>query len=83
MTLSPAARAAGIAAVQSFFRDERDEAVGDLHAGFLLDAVVAAVGPALHEAAVRAVQNHLQAVVADLDVAVPPPEAAPRAPRRR
>lgn len=67
------ARARGVDAVVAFFRDERDEAIGELQAGFLLDAVVAAVGPDLHEAAVRAVQRHLGDVVADLDVSVPPP----------
>lgn len=76
--LPDTARAEALAAVQAFFQFERDETIGDLHAGFLLDAVVAHVGPAAYDAGVRAAQAHLLSVVSDLDAVVFAPVLAPR-----
>ena len=71
LTLSAdAARDAAIEAVQAFFERERDETVGALQAGFLVDAVLAAAGPAVYNRGVRDAQTHLLAVVGDLDAVV-------------
>lgn len=76
--LTDTARAAALAAVQAFFQSERDETIGDLQAGFLLDAVVAHVGPAAYDAGVRDAQAHLLRVVSELDAVVLAPAPAPR-----
>lgn len=63
-------RDAAIEAVQVFFQRERDETVGALQAGFLVDAVLAAAGPAAYNRGVRDAQAHLLRVVGDLDAVV-------------
>ncbi len=76
--LSDPARADATSAIQNFFQTERDEHIGDLQAGFLLDAVLAHVGPAAFDAGVRAAQAHLIGVVSELDTVVFAPAPAPR-----
>ncbi|HEX8299901.1 MAG TPA: DUF2164 family protein [Rubricoccaceae bacterium] len=76
VSLPAPGRSLAIEAIQVFFRDERDERIGDLQAGFLLDAVLAAAGPAVFNAGVQAAQAHLLSVVGDLDSVVFEPEAA-------
>ena len=63
--LSPSARAAAVEAVQVWFQTERDETIGDLQASFLLDAVLAAAGPAVYNAGVRDAQAHLLRLVGE------------------
>ena len=67
-----------VAAIQAWFRDERDETIGELQAGFLLDFVLAEVGPTMYDRAIRDAQTHLRRVVDDLDVALPAPVARRR-----
>ncbi len=76
--LSDTARAEAVATIQAFFQSERDETIGDLQAGFLLDAVVAHVAPAAYDAGVRDAQAHLLHVVSELDAVVFAPAPAPR-----
>lgn len=78
VTIPAAARADALSAVQAFFQSERDEVIGELQAGFLLDAVLAHVGPAAYDAGVRAAQGHLLRVVSELDAVVFAPAPAPR-----
>jgi uncharacterized protein (DUF2164 family) len=66
--------------IKHYFRTERDEEIGDLQAGFLLDFVLETVGPSIYNRAVRDAQAKLQTAVADLDVTLHRPEAA--SPRR-
>ena len=61
-------RAEAVASVQSFFRDERDEEVGALAAGVLLDHVLAEVGPVLYNRGVADAQARVHAQVATLEV---------------
>lgn len=68
--------------IKHYFRTERDEEIGDLQAGFLLDFVVETVGPSIYNRAIRDAQDRLQATVADLDVTLYQPEAGPSADRR-
>ncbi len=67
-----------IEAVQVFFQSERDETVGALQAGFLVDAVLAAAGPAVYNRGVRDAQTHLLSVANDLDTVVFETEPASR-----
>lgn len=73
--MTDATRARLVAALQGFFVDTVDEDLSTLHAGLLLDFVLAHVGPVVFEDAVRDVQAHLRTVVGDLDVVVLPPSA--------
>ena len=76
LSLPATVRREAIAAVQAFFQAERDEHIGDLQAGFLLDAVLAHAGPAAYDAGVRDAQTYLRGIVEDLDTVVvaPPPQ---------
>lgn len=76
--LPDAVRDLAIEAVQMFFQSERDESVGALQAGFLVDAVLAAAGPAVYNRGVRDAQTHLLSVVNDLDTVVFKTEPASR-----
>lgn len=75
MTLDDATRTRLVEALQGFFLDTLDDDLSTLHAGLLLDFVLAHAGPVVYEQAVRDVQTHLRTVVGDLDVAVLPPAA--------
>lgn len=68
VTLPDDARAQAIAALQTHFRDERDEALGVIAAGDLVDWFLKEVGPAVHNRAVRAAQERLQGQLAELDL---------------
>ena len=61
-------RKAHVRALQAHFRDERDEEIGDLQAGFLLDFVLAQIGPSVYNAAIRDAQAHLRQTANDLDL---------------
>jgi uncharacterized protein (DUF2164 family) len=61
--------------IKHYFRTERDEEIGDLQAGFLLDFVLETIGPSIYNQAVRDAQAKLQTAVADLDVTLYRPEA--------
>ena len=72
MTLPAPTRARLVETLRAWLRDELDVDAGDLQAGFLLDHVLAHVGPEVYALALRDAQDHLRAVVDDLDVAVMP-----------
>ncbi len=78
------ARRAALDALQAYFRDERDEDIGTLQAGFLLDFVLAEIAPSVYNQAVRDARDRLAATVADLDADLHVPEFASRSrPRAR
>lgn len=62
------ARNALIHATRQYFRQEREEEIGDLQASLLLDFVLETVGPPIYNTAVRDAQAVMQRAVADLDV---------------
>ena len=72
VSLSDADRRRALDAVVAWFRDERGEDVGALQAGFLLDAVLKELGPAVYAAAIADAQAHLARVVEDLPANVVP-----------
>ena len=65
--LEKQARVEAIASLRRYFDENMAEPIGELAAGLLLDFFVEEVGPAIHNAAVRAAQDRLQARVADLE----------------
>ena len=57
-----------IDAIKVYFRAEREEEIGDLHATIFLDFVLLEIGPAVYNRALADVQAYLGNVVGDLDV---------------
>jgi len=76
--LSAEARRTLTDSIKQFFRDERGEEIGDLHASFLLDVVVREAAPFIYNRAVRDVQAHLHATVSNLDMTLFEPEPGRR-----
>ena len=74
ISLPDASRASLVDAIQHYFRDARDEEIGQLQAGFFLDFVLEHVGPAVYNQAIRDAQAHLQRTVTDLDLTLHEPE---------
>ena len=74
LTLPDETRAALVASFKAYFRDEREEEIGDLQAGLLLDFVVAEVGPSLYNQGVRDARARVEALAADLDATLHEPE---------
>ena len=73
MQIPEESRRRHIDALRAWFRDERGEPIGDLQAGFLLDFVLAEIGPTVYDRAIGDAQAHLRHLVDDLDVALPAP----------
>jgi len=57
-----------IDSIKLYFREERDEEIGDLQAGFFLDFILEEVGPSIYNRAVADAQTAMRDAVADLDV---------------
>ena len=64
-----APRQAG-ATIERYFREHRDEKIGNIAAGGLLGFLLEEIGPSIYNKAVADVQERLQARVADLDFEV-------------
>lgn len=56
-----------IGLIQQYFRDERDEEIGDLAAELLLDFMVKQVGPFIYNQAINEVQHMLNQKLAFLE----------------
>ena len=78
ITLPDATRRDLVVGIQAWFRDERDEEIGELQAGFLLDFVLEHVGPSVYNKALRDAQARLRVLVDELDVTLQEPEATGR-----
>ena len=78
ITLPDEARRDAVATLQRFFHEERDETIGELQAGFLLDTILADIGPFVYNQAVRDVQASLLRTVGEIDATVFMPETAVR-----
>ena len=65
--LEKQARTEAIASLRRYFDQNMPEPIGELAAGLLLDFFMEEIGPAIHNAAVRAVQERLQLRLADLE----------------
>lgn len=67
LQLEKQARIEAIASLRRYFQQNMPEPIGELAAGLLLDFFVEDIGPAIHNAAVRAAQEQMQLRVADLE----------------
>lgn len=56
-----------IEAIKLYFLEHRNEEIGDLQAGFLLEFCLKEIGPEIYNKGVRDAQIHLARVVEDLD----------------
>ena len=65
--LSREDRAEAIASIERWFREHRDEKIGNVAAGGLLGFFLEEIGPSVYNKAVTDVQEKLQARVAELD----------------
>jgi uncharacterized protein (DUF2164 family) len=63
-------RAAAIASIERYFRDELDQRIGNIQAGALLNYFLEEIGPTLYNRGVADVQERMQARVLELDVEV-------------
>lgn len=63
-----------IHSIKRYFLEERDEDLGDLQAGFLLEFVLKEVGPSIYNQAIKDAQERFQIAAADLDVTLHEPE---------
>ena len=66
--LEKEARKEAIASIERWFREERDERVGNIFAGALLGFFLEEIGPLVYNQAVTQVQERLQARVQELDI---------------
>ena len=64
------ARKEAIASIERWFREERDERVGNIAAGALLNFVLEEIGPTIYNRAVADVQERLQMRIGELDIEV-------------
>jgi len=65
-----------VESLQVYFRDERDEEIGELRASLLLEFILAEIGPSVYNQALRDAQAHLGRIVDDLDVTLAQTELA-------
>ena len=55
-------------ATKAYARDEWDLEIGDLKAGLFVEFMVETFGPSVYNSAIREAQDHLRAVVGELDL---------------
>ena len=63
-------RAAAIASIERYFRENMNEPIGNIAAGALLGFFLEEIGPTIYNRAVLDVQERLQARVSELDLEV-------------
>jgi uncharacterized protein (DUF2164 family) len=68
--LSKEDRAQAIASIERYFREERDEKIGNLAAGALLGFFLEEIGPSVYNRGVLDAQEKIQARVAEVDFEV-------------
>jgi uncharacterized protein (DUF2164 family) len=68
--LSKEDRQQAIASIERYFRDERDEKIGNLAAGALLGFFLEEIGPSVYNRGVMDAQERMQARVVELDFEV-------------
>ena len=65
--LSDERRSFLIAAIQTYFRDELDDDIGELKAGLVLDFFVKRLGPPIYNQAIRDAHGFIQEKLVDLE----------------
>ena len=69
-TLSKEARAQAVASIERWFRENRDERIGNIQAAALLGYFLEEIGPSIYNQAVADVQERLAARVNEIDIEV-------------
>ena len=64
------ARKEAIASIERWFQEERDERIGNIAAGALLNFVLEEIGPTIYNRAVADVQERLQMRIGELDIEI-------------
>jgi uncharacterized protein (DUF2164 family) len=68
LELDREARAQAIASIERWFREHRDEPIGNIAAGALLGYFLEEIGPLVYNRAVADAQERLQQRVTELDI---------------
>ena len=68
--LSPEQSQEAIASIERYFRENREEKIGNIAAGALLGYFLEELGPVVYNRAVADVQERLQARVVEVDIEV-------------
>ena len=74
MRLSRQKRAELVEEIKAHFREQHDEEIGDLKAGFLVDFLLRRLGPSIYNQAIRDAQSFLQDKLVDLEAECHEPE---------
>jgi uncharacterized protein (DUF2164 family) len=74
ITVSDDAGAKMVASLKRYFKEQREEELGDLQAKLLLDFVLKEIAPSIYNAAIADAQIYFRDRVADLDGACFEPE---------
>jgi uncharacterized protein (DUF2164 family) len=64
--LSAENKKTALAEIKQFFEQERDEILGDLASGIILDFILEKIGPVIYNQAVADVQKYMSEKVEDL-----------------
>jgi uncharacterized protein (DUF2164 family) len=64
------AKKEAIASIERWFEEEREERIGNIAAGALLNFMLEEIGPSVYNRAVADVQERLGARIAELDIEV-------------
>ena len=67
-TLSKESRAQAVASIERWFRENRDERIGNVQAGALLAYFLEEIGPSIYNQAIADAQERLQVRVTELDI---------------
>ncbi|HEY2561467.1 MAG TPA: DUF2164 domain-containing protein [Caldimonas sp.] len=68
--LTKEAKKEAIASIERWFREEREERIGNIAAGALFNFVLEEIAPSIYNQAVADVQERLGARVAELDIEI-------------
>ena len=66
--LAKEARAQAVASIERWFRENRDERIGNIQAAALLNYFLEEIGPSIYNRAIADAQDGLQARVGELDI---------------
>ena len=66
--LAKEARAQAVASIERWFRENRDERIGNIQAAALLNYFLEEIGPSIYNRAIADAQDRLQARVGELDI---------------
>jgi uncharacterized protein (DUF2164 family) len=68
--LAKEAKQEAIASIERWFQEEREERIGNIAAGALLNFVLEEIGPSIYNQAVADVQERLQMRIGELDIEI-------------